>query len=212
MSKSKEAVCNQAVFDYLLKQNRPYSAVDLHQNMGKDFGKTAVVKSLECVTAEGKIKEKVYGKQKVYCIDQTQFPDVDEKEIKQMDADIVQCNGKLQLKSDEIRKLESEFKNFDSMLSTDSAKAEIEKLCPEIEQLKSKLGKLKEGRVLISKEEKEKVYKNREKFVKEWRKRKRMTSDILNSILEGYPKPKKQLYEDIGIETDEDYNVKPPEC
>ncbi|XP_005102347.1 homologous-pairing protein 2 homolog [Aplysia californica] len=211
MSKSKEAVASQAVFSYLLKQNRPYSAQDLFQNMGKDLGKTAVVKALESLTAEGKIKEKVYGKQKVYVIDQTQFPDVDESEIKSMDDKISQLNGKFQLRSEEVRKLESELRAFNGMLSTESARAELSKLYSELEQLKVKLNKFKEGRVLISKEEKDRVYQNREKYVKEWRKRKRVTSDILNAILEGYPKTKKQLYDDIGIETDEDYNVKVPD-
>ncbi|KAK2562087.1 Homologous-pairing protein 2-like protein, partial [Acropora cervicornis] len=32
-------------------------------------------------------------------------------------------------------------------------------------------------------------------------------TEILNGILEGYPKPKKQLIEDIGIETDEEYGT-----
>ena len=77
--------------------------------------------------------------------------------------------------------------------------------------MREKLEKLQKGTVLISKEEKEKVYKGRETYVKAWRKRKRISSDILNAILEGYPKSKKQLYEEVGIETDEDYNVSPPE-
>ena len=29
---------------------------------------------------------------------------------------------------------------------------------------------------------------------RQWRKRKRMANDVINSILEGYPNPKKQLY------------------
>lgn len=211
MSKIKETAASDAVFAYLLKQNRPYSATDLHQNMGKDIGKTGVTKALDSLVSEGRIKEKVYGKQKVYVIDQTQFPEVDETEIKTMDDKIAQLNGELQLKSDEVRKLESELKSFDNMLSTDCARSELSELYPEIEKLRTKLEKLKEGRVLISKEEKDSVYNNRSKFVKEWRKRKRISNDILNSILEGYPKTKKHLYEEIGIETDEDYNTRPPE-
>ena len=211
MSKIKETAASDAVFAYLLKQNRPYSATDLHQNMGKDIGKTGVTKALDSLVSEGRIKEKVYGKQKVYVIDQTQFPEVDETEIKTMDDKIAQLNAELQLKSDEVRKLESELKSFDNMLSTDCARSELSELYPEIEKLRTKLEKLKEGRVLISKEEKDSVYNNRSKFVKEWRKRKRISNDILNSILEGYPKTKKHLYEEIGIETDEDYNTRPPE-
>ncbi|GFN98959.1 homologous-pairing protein 2 homolog [Plakobranchus ocellatus] len=211
MSKSKESAAVSSVLAYMMKQNRPYSVQDVFQNMGKDFGKTAVMKAMESLTSEGKLVEKVYGKQKVYAANQSQFPVVDDAEIKKMDAKITQLNGAIQLKSDETRKLESELQIFNNLITTDEARRQLSQIYPEISKLKEKLSKLKEGRVLISKEEKEQVYKGREKYVKEWRKRKRIASDILGSILEGYPKTKKQLFEDIGIETDEDYNVKPPD-
>lgn len=42
-----------------------------------------------------------------------------------------------------------------------------------------------------------------------YRKRKRICSDMLDAILEGYPKTKKALISDIGLETDEEvgFNV-----
>ena len=43
-----------------------------------------------------------------------------------------------------------------------------------------------------------------------WRKRKRMASEVLDSILESWQKPKKSLFEDIGIDTDESVGVKMP--
>lgn len=55
------------------------------------------------------------------------------------------------------------------------------------------------------------VYKEREKYCKEWRKRKRMATELSDAILEGYPKSKKQFFEEVGIETDEDHNVKLPD-
>ena len=36
----------------------------------------AIVKACESLAASGQIKEKVYGKQKVYVADQSQFPEV----------------------------------------------------------------------------------------------------------------------------------------
>ena len=46
---------------------------------------------------------------------------------------------------------------------------------------------------------------------KEWRKRKRSCMEVVNSILENYPKSKKILLEDIGVETDEDAGVSVPQ-
>ncbi|CAG2245194.1 PSMC3IP [Mytilus edulis] len=175
MSKSKEAQASKAVFDYLNKQNRPYSAIDICNNLHKEHGKTAIVKACEVLTEDGKIKEKINGKQKCYFADQSQFPDVDDNEIKEMDVEIVRL-------SELVQKLRS----LNSSISTEDAEKEVNSL-------------------------NEDIYKMREKFVKEWRKRKRLTNDVLGAILEGYPKTKKQLYEDVGIETDEDLHVTVPE-
>ena len=35
------------IFKYLYDQNRPYSVTDIHMNLHKEFGKTAVQKSLD---------------------------------------------------------------------------------------------------------------------------------------------------------------------
>ncbi|CAB3998704.1 Hypothetical predicted protein [Paramuricea clavata] len=59
--------------------------------------------------------------------------------------------------------------------------------------------------------EKEKIIKNRKTVVQTWKKRKRIASDMMDAILESYPKTKKQFIEDVGIETDEEYNVTVPQ-
>lgn len=37
------------------------------------------------------------------------------------------------------------------------------------------------------------------------------TAELCDAILEGYPKSKKQFFEEVGIETDEDHNVTLPD-
>lgn len=51
---------------------------------------------------------------------------------------------------------------------------------------------------------KKKVQEEYEKRLATYKKRKRMCLDMLDAILENYPKTKKQLYEEVGLETDED--------
>ncbi|XP_052776506.1 homologous-pairing protein 2 homolog [Mya arenaria] len=211
MSKSKDSNAPSAVLDYLNKQNRPYSAIDICNNLHKEFGKTAIVKACESLVAEGRIREKVYGKQKVYVADQSQFPQVNDSEIRTMDEKIANLTKELQSVTEEVKRLDSEMRMFSNCLSTSEAEKKLQETTTQCAHLKKKLEQLSDGGNVVSPEEKEKAYKDRETYVKAWRKRKRMTNDILNAILEGYPKPKKQLYEDIGIETDEEYNVKPPD-
>lgn len=210
MSKNKEA--NKAVLNYLNKQNRPYSAVDVFNNMHKEFGKTAVTKALDELAENGAIKKKMYGKQAVYVANQDQFPEVNDEEMKQMELNISALTDQLKGLQNTVNQLDKEVRNLNSSLTTEEIQAQIQQLTKENSVLSEKLTTLKAGNVtVISKEEKDKVCEERRKFVKEWRKRKRMTNDILGAILEGYPKTKKQLFEDIGIETDEDYTVTIPE-
>lgn len=199
-------MATEAVYKYLKNQNRPYSANDIVQNLHKEFGKTVVQKALDQLTQDEKIKEKVYGKQKVYCIIQENDTDPSklQEDISQMDQKINDLQEKFTANDDRIKATESELKNFQNSLTTDEARAEKNRLTKEVEKLKAKLKDLQENSVPISAETKEKIEKEHEKNMKAYKKRKRICMDIVNSIMEGYPKKKKDLLEEVGIETDEE--------
>lgn len=194
-----------AVYKYLKDQNRPYSANDIVQNINKEFGKTAVQKALDELAQDEKILEKTYGKQKVYCIIQEpETPSSQYDDIQNMDRQIEKFQETLTSTESKIKACESELKMLNSSLTTEQAIEEKQKLTKNVERLKSKLDDLRQNSVKISPETKAKIEKAYEMNMKEYRKRKRICMDILNGILENYPKKKKDLFEDIGIETDED--------
>lgn len=197
------------ILAYLNEKNRPYSAQDVFLNLQKQhgLGKTAVVKTMELLATEGKIKEKMYGKQKIYFADQSQFKDVSDEDLKEMDSQISKLNAELQTLSQNCRQLDSELKDLNSSLTTEEITKENKQLKEESSGYKTRLEKIKSATNHVTPEEKEKVYKERNLYVKEWKKRKRLASDMMNSILEGYPKSKKEFLEEVGVETDEDYKV-----
>lgn len=211
MSKSKDDNVAVAVLDYLVKQNRPYSAVDIFNNLHKTHGKTAVVKALEALSEERKIRSKTYGKQIVYVADQSQLPVISDDELKEMDMKIEKLQEKLKCTEDCYRKLESELRTLNNSMTTKDAKERLQEITAECARLEKKINFLKSNNNVVSPEERAEVLKKRTEYVKAWRKRKRMANDILEAILEGYPKKKKDLLEEIGVETDEEYDVKPPE-
>lgn len=63
---------------------------------------------------------------------------------------------------------------------------------------------------MVSKEEREATTKLMKHMVVQWRKRRRYANDMLDGIMEGYPHPKKQLIEEIGLETDEEVGAVMP--
>lgn len=209
MSKDKEAPAK--ILKYLTDQNRPYSAVDILNNLHKEFGKTCITRVLEQLAASGKIKEKVYGKQKVYVVDQTQLADVDDKELAAMDKKIAELQEKVTAAKSKVKSMENKLSSLKSSLTSAEAAKQLEKVEQECTQLESRLTTIKSGKDHVSPEETQKIYSANKETVKQWRKRKRMAMDVINAILEGYPKSKKELYEEVGIETDEDYNVKIPQ-
>ncbi|XP_068560567.1 homologous-pairing protein 2 homolog isoform X2 [Cebidichthys violaceus] len=170
----------------------------------------AVVKAMELLALEGKIKEKAYGKQKIYFADQSQFTNVNEADLKAMDCQISQLSAEVQSLTQSCRQLDAELKELSSSLTAEEMMSEIRELKAECSGYRARLEKIKSATNHVTPEEKEKVYKDRDVYVKEWKKRKRLASDMMDSILEGYPKSKKQFLDEVGVETDEDCKVVVP--
>lgn len=59
-------MASEAVLKYLVDSNRPYSCADVTVNLRGAYTKTVVQKTLDALSETGKIKCKLYGKQKVY--------------------------------------------------------------------------------------------------------------------------------------------------
>lgn len=200
----------QSIQEYLESQNRPYSVTDVFNNLHKEFGKTAVTKALETLAATGRVTEKTYGKQKVYAPSQDKYGDFNDEELKKYDNQIIQLQGTLSKLQQQAKQQEDQIIKLNSQLTTEEAGKKINLLESENEKLSARLNKLKSGTTLITKEERQKIYARQMDCVKQWRKRKRMAMDVVDAIMEGYPKSKKQFVEEAGIETDEEAGVKLP--
>eukprot|EP00048_Salpingoeca_helianthica_P014807 m.223665 g.223665 ORF g.223665 m.223665 type:complete len:227 (+) comp16293_c0_seq1:43-723(+) len=202
-----ENVAAGIIYDYLLKQNRPYNANDICTNLHEQVGKAALVKALTILVTENKIKEKTYGKQKIYFVDQSGFAKSDPAELSKMDEEI---DG-LKRKADELvasnEAVDKELKALESEPGTDEAKREIAILLEENARLKEKLQRLQSSEALISPAERDRIFKQYESNVKEWKRRKRMATEITDAILDNFPKSKKLLFEEIGLVPDEEANV-----
>ncbi|XP_053473320.1 homologous-pairing protein 2 homolog [Ictalurus furcatus] len=211
MSKKESGAAN-LILSYLNEKNRPYSAQDVFGNLQKQhgLGKTAVVKAMEQLAQDGRIREKVYGKQKIYFADQSQFADVSDADLKQMDCRISELSSQVEAVTQSCRQLDAELKELNSSLTTAEMTTQIRELKAECEGYRARLDKIKSATDHVTPEEREKVYKERSLYTKEWKKRKRLATDMMGAILEGYPKSKKEFLEEVGVETDEDHKVTVP--
>lgn len=77
-----------------------------------------------CIQAE-KVKEKVYGKQKVYLVDQSLISSANDPDITQMDSRIFELTKQVAEDSDVINKAEKELKLLNSTLTIEEASAQL---------------------------------------------------------------------------------------
>ncbi|KAI1287945.1 Homologous-pairing protein 2 -like protein [Halotydeus destructor] len=205
----KEADAETIILNYLKKNNRPYSVNDVHNNLQKVEGlsKPTVQKAVDGLVIQQKIKEKIYGKQKIFYVDQETLQSVSSEDVNQLDQVIEKNTLELNSTNSLLKQKESALSEFKKEMSLKEIRQKIAELDDENSELKSRLVSIKEKNGKFDPKENEKILKERNVLVKEWRKRKRMANGLLDAILEGYPNPKKQLLEEIGVETDEDNNV-----
>lgn len=207
MSKSKDEVAVSDILQYLIKQNRPYSVIDIFNNLHKEHGKTVVARALDQLVSDDRVKEKTYGKQKVYFVNQSEFPEGSENDLQTMDAEISDLNELFTELQQEIKEKENVLRSLENSMTTKEAESQLSITKKEIPRLTQKLATLESNKTLLKPEEQKFLHSSREKYCKEWQKRKRIGRDMLDAILENYPKSKDELCEEIGVETDEYFNM-----
>ncbi|XP_047370048.1 homologous-pairing protein 2 homolog [Vespa velutina] len=191
------------VYKHLKIQNRPYSVNDIVLNLHNEFGKSAVQKAIDHLLTEGKIFEKVYGKQKVYCVVQDSTQDIEElmRIDKELQAHANDVETRYQDLEKEIKNQETLLKSLKSSVTVEEAYKEKVLLLESINVLTNKLDKLIESTGSMDLTEiKRKTQSSLDEYTREYVKRKRLCTDIIDCILENYPGTKSELYDEIGID------------
>ncbi|XP_050296816.1 homologous-pairing protein 2 homolog [Anthonomus grandis grandis] len=196
----------KVVLQFLEEQNRPYSLIDIQGGIkGSDIGKTTIQKALDALVENEQVRVKVYGKQKVYFI--AQSTDMSSNDLNEaiiaLDRQINELVSNIQESTQKLKQTTAQHEKTKGKLTLAEACEKKVQLESRAKDLKDQLKKF-EGIDPVKPEVKKKVEQNYEKNLGLFKKRKRMCLDIIDAILENYPKTKKQLYEDVGIETDED--------
>ncbi|CAL4073858.1 unnamed protein product, partial [Meganyctiphanes norvegica] len=114
----------------------------------------------------GTVKEKTYGKQKVYVTEQNSFPPLDEAALKDMDHQINQNTETLKELERASSETEAKLRSLNSSLTTEEAEHRVQELEEEVQRLQEKLSHLQENQVPISKEDKEQITKENQDMIK----------------------------------------------
>ncbi|NWR63375.1 HOP2 protein, partial [Bucorvus abyssinicus] len=159
---------------------------------------------------QGRVREKTYGKQKIYFADQEQLPAASDAELRGLDEEIAALATNVQVLQQNCRQMEAELKDLNSSMTTSEMAREIGELRKECASYTEKLERIKSATNHVTPEEKEKLLRGCPALAALTVPLSHQATELLDAILEGYPKSKKQFFEEVGIETDEDHNVTLP--
>lgn len=211
MAKSNIDDAKLEVKRFLIHANRPYSCTDVANNFQNKFNKSLIQKSLDSLVEQNDVIEKLNGKQKIYFISQ-ENTNFNEESMKKVQEKIEQHNQLIEELNKSIAEKREKLNALKSYVSIEELQdclarlqAQVDELRLQSKEYESKCSAAKNMDAAI--ERKSTLTLKRKKLVDEWRKRKRMATGIINTIMENYSKKKKDFFEEVGIETDDDNNV-----
>ncbi|CAI2369696.1 unnamed protein product [Moneuplotes crassus] len=196
----------EAISKYMEAQNRPYSIQNIIDNLRGEIRKAQTQKILDALTEENILTCKEYGKAKIYLINQDIFPETTNEDLEKLDKEIDTKKKEFEELDAKLKSLNSDLRKIKIEPTNAELDAELEALTSENLRLEGRLeeyGDVQEDRSISIDD----IEKQEKLFSKEWRVRKKGFMEIIDTISEALEKKPKELMEEIGIETDEDYNV-----
>lgn len=205
-----ESAAKKLIFAYLKRQNRPYSAIQIHDNLHKRIQKPTVERCLAAMCEQaGGLVCKEYGKAKIYFPDQsTLASSCSLSEMCELDLTISSTSSLVENLEQEEKKKRSYFE----MLRKEPTDPDLDSvLSSATERLAEKEGRGGRVAVRIDPKRIEQTVKAHNKARATWRDRKNKCLEVVDIISDGMGKKSKVIMGEMGIETDEDCSVFLPE-
>ncbi|CAG8513444.1 10052_t:CDS:2 [Paraglomus brasilianum] len=212
----------QQVLDYLRKQNRPYSATDIVNNLHGAITKTIAQKALNTLAEKGDVTHKPYGKQSVYVINQNQFELPSSDDLASMDAKINTLKTEIMEYAEKNKQLQLgvysyQFSHWrvrllplwgrvlnglNNSLTNKQIKERLKTLEDENGRNEERLNILRSGTKQVSNDDRKRIDASYEMNRKFWKQRKKLFDDIFKTLMEYIPQKPQEFTEEIGIEED----------
>eukprot|EP00762_Andalucia_godoyi_P001874 ANDGO_06086.mRNA.1 Homologous-pairing protein 2 homolog len=208
--KSSDADPATVIADYLSSTNRPYNAQNIFDNLHGSFKKPQIEKTLKALLESGKISSKDIGKSSIYWAPQGGLAVCSAEEMAAMNAEIVALQEEFQktdFKAKELQNLQSSLNvAFDNAALAD----EIARLEKENQAFSKRLDNIDTESASFDPEAKKKIDALFLFAQQEYRKRRRLCKESIQTVCDMVGEKADALIEDWGIETDEAANFIAP--
>jgi hypothetical protein len=194
----------QTVLDYMMAQNRPYSLINICDNLHGSIKKAQLQKILDSLTEEGELLCKEY-QSKIYLISQKNFRQIDNKEMEELDIKLEKSTEELKDIKQTNNSLQTELKNILTKLSDEEINNQIKTTKESIKEMETKIKKIQDGSVKLLPLDQVKVFEsNYEKAKLEYKKAKKIFGNVADTISDGLEMKRNNFLEMLNIEDDSD--------
>lgn len=224
----KEKDAPGVVLEYMNAQNRPYSLINVFDNLHGAVKRAALSRVLDALADAGQLKSKVYGKAKIYWPDQAQYGDITDEMVASLQAKAAELTSAAQSVGLERRAIEGTVARLKSMTSTPDLEKRVKEQEAVVAALRERLSVCEaaaEAReageasgcaasataaaaarrpAIVRGKGKTELQAILGKYVKAWKQRKRMVMDLAGQIEEGANMSRKKVLDKAGVETDEE--------
>ncbi|CAH0493777.1 unnamed protein product [Peronospora farinosa] len=198
-----------AVLEYMRKTNRPYSLLNVFENMHRAIAKPSLTKLLDNLVIKQELASKTYGKAAIYYMNQNNLPTPSEEERMAVEEQIKAVTAECATLEQELKSAEATLAGITSQISDVDLDTAIKQLEEDAENLEKKAETLDQpGRAPVSPGRKDELKCKIMKYRTAWVTRKRIAMDGVNQIADGMEKKPKAVLALIGLETDEDAGIK----
>ncbi|GBG00211.1 hypothetical protein Rsub_12992 [Raphidocelis subcapitata] len=197
-------MADDQVLRLVMEHNKPFNAVNIGDFLAsKGIKKAAVQRALDSLAASGKLTVKEFGKTKIYLPPQAGLEVLSKEDMDAKKAELKALQQQLAEEQVALRKREEELRGWETSLTVEELQQQIAELKTKTDARAAKLSQLQGGTTLVTPEEREKVEKAFVGAMDAWRKRRGIFRSIWDTISEGLEGKQADLFEEIGIETDE---------
>ncbi|KAI4634551.1 hypothetical protein J4E83_001870 [Alternaria metachromatica] len=192
----EKATANEAadlVLEYLRKQNRPYSAIDVSANLHNKVTKASAAKILKDLHEQKAIEGRAAGKQIVYHALQNAAEACTTEQLAALDETILDLRTQTTTFIAAAKNLRGSLSSLNSTLSTADLVANVTTLETEKEQIESRLDGLKKGKAKkVTTSEREAIEKEWKKSIRVAKKRQKIVTEMWKEIKENFPDPQER--------------------
>lgn len=187
----------ESVFQMMYKCNRPTVKAEVVAYFKGEIGATAVQDILDILESEGCLITKIYGKSKVYLVNQDLFSKDEDVEL---DREVSEYESKLAMLKSDAEAVGKEIELFGKMLPIEQIVEQIDATSARIEENKRRLNKLQNDEIEVDSKDMAAAKKGYEKAVCTLKRMKKIFNEVIEKLSEGLDMKKSLLYEEIGIE------------